>query len=85
MPSYNHETPGANAVDMQDQALPPRTEESYTRWIERFVRFHRAAAGEWVHPSDMSAEHVETFLTYLAVHRRVAATLGSDLATSRSE
>jgi len=51
----------------------PRTEEAYTRWIERFVRFHRAAAGEWVYPSDMSAEHVETFLTYLAVHRRVAA------------
>ncbi len=47
----------------------PRTEESYTRWIERFLRFHREAAGLWVHPSDMSAEHVEAFLTYLVVRR----------------
>jgi len=29
-----------------------RTEESYTRWIEQFLRFHRDAAGEWIHPRD---------------------------------
>jgi integron integrase len=51
----------------------PRTEVSYTRWIVRFLRFHRHQAGEWVHPRDMSADHVESFLTYLAVDRHVAA------------
>jgi len=51
----------------------PRTQSSYVRWIERFLRFHRDAAGKWIHPRDMSAEHVESFLTDLAVRRRVAA------------
>ena len=50
-----------------------RTEESYTRWIERFLRFHRARFGGWIHPIDMTASHVESFLTDLAVHRNVAA------------
>ena len=48
----------------------PRTEASYTRWI---VRFHRDAMGVWIHPGDMTAEHVESFLTHLAVRRHVAA------------
>jgi len=51
----------------------PRTEESYVRWIERFLRFHRSKAGEWIHPLDMTADHVESFLTDLAVRRHVAA------------
>jgi len=42
-------------------------------WIERFLRFHRDAAGVWVHSRDMTAEHVESFLTNLAVRRKVAA------------
>jgi len=42
-------------------------------WIERFLRFHREAADHWVHPRDTLAEHVEAFLTYLAVRRRVSA------------
>ena len=50
-----------------------RTEDSYTRWIERFLRFHRAKAGDWIHPSNMSTDHVESFLTDLAVRRHVAA------------
>jgi len=51
----------------------PRTEQSYTRWINHFLRFHRDKTGGWIHPRDMTAEHVESFLTHLAVHRRVAA------------
>jgi len=51
----------------------PRTEDSYIRWIERFLRFHRDTAGQWIHPRDMSAEHVEAFLTHLAARCRVAA------------
>lgn len=27
----------------------PRTEESYTRWINHFLRFHREKAGKWIH------------------------------------
>ena len=51
----------------------PRTEDSYVRWIERFLRFHRTQAGEWVHPRDMAADHVESFLTDLAIRRHVSA------------
>jgi len=51
----------------------PRTEASYTRWIVRFLRFHHDATGAWTHPREMSAEHVESFLTHLAVGRHVAA------------
>jgi len=48
---------------MPDQALLPATQQSYGRWIERFLRFHRNTA----------ADHVESFLTHLAVSRRVSA------------
>jgi site-specific recombinase XerD len=51
----------------------PRTEAAYTRWIERFLRFHRETAGEWVHPRNMRSHDVEAFLTHLAVHRHVSA------------
>ena len=51
----------------------PRTEESYVRWIERFLRFHREKTGDWIHPQNMTADHVESFLTDLAVHCLVAA------------
>jgi len=51
----------------------PRTEESYARWVERFLRFHRDTVGKWIHLQDMTAAHVESFLTYLAVSRDVAA------------
>ena len=50
-----------------------RTEESYTCWIERSLRFHRARAGVWIHPMDITAGRVESFLTDLAVHRNVSA------------
>ena len=51
----------------------PRTEESYTRCIGRFLGFHREAAEQWIHPCKMPAEHVESFLTHSAVRRRGAA------------
>ena len=50
-----------------------RTETSYCRWIERFLRFHRTQTGTWVHPDTMTSKHVESFLTHLAVDRHVAA------------
>ncbi len=45
-----------------------RTETAYVDWIRRFVRFHNRR-----HPRDLGPEHVEAFLTYLAVQRNVAA------------
>ncbi|THB72752.1 MAG: integron integrase [Gammaproteobacteria bacterium] len=45
-----------------------RTEESYIDWIRRFVLFH-----EKRHPSDMGTFEIQTYLTHLAVDRKVAA------------
>jgi site-specific recombinase XerD len=53
--------------------LARRTTQTYTRWVQDFLRFHRQRAGRWIHPRDMSAADVEAFLTHLAVNRRVAA------------
>lgn len=44
-----------------------RTEQSYIYWIRYFIRFHRMR-----HPGTMSKEHVEAFLTYLAVNKKVS-------------
>ena len=45
-----------------------RTEQVYTDWIKRFIRFHDKR-----HPKDMGAPEIEAFLTHLAVKGRVSA------------
>jgi integron integrase len=45
-----------------------RTETAYVDWVHRFVNFHQRR-----HPRELDAEHVESFLTHLAVQRNVAA------------
>ncbi len=51
-----------------------RTEEAYVGWILDFVRFARdQAAGQWVHPVSLGDHDIESYLTHLAVDRRVAA------------
>lgn len=45
-----------------------RTEEAYVGWIRRFIRFHHTR-----HPSEMGEREVTTFLTSLAIARRVSA------------
>lgn len=45
-----------------------RTEQSYVAWIRRYILFHNKR-----HPQDMGREEIETFLTYLAINRKVAA------------
>ncbi len=45
-----------------------RTENAYTQWIRRFVRFHRPR-----HPRDLGPEDVKEFLRWLAVERKVTA------------
>src|SRR5699024_4700345 len=45
-----------------------RTEKTYVAWIRRFILFHGKR-----HPRQMGKAEVETFLSYLAVERHVAA------------
>ncbi|MEM6458120.1 MAG: tyrosine-type recombinase/integrase [Planctomycetota bacterium] len=50
-----------------------RTEQAYGRWIERYLRFHRERAGRWVAPEALGEAGIESFLTHLAVGRKVAS------------
>ena len=45
-----------------------RTEKTYVDWILRFIRFNNLR-----HPGEMGEQEVVSFLTHLAVDRRVAA------------
>lgn len=45
----------------------PSTEKSYAHWIRRYILFHHKA-----HPSALGEQHVEAFLTHLAVRRQVS-------------
>lgn len=44
-----------------------RTEKTYLYWIRDYIRFHHLQ-----HPKDLAAEHVVSFLSYLANSRDVA-------------
>lgn len=44
------------------------TEKAYVYWVRFYIRFHNLQ-----HPAEMSASHVEAFLQYLSVKRKVAA------------
>lgn len=77
----------SNHPDLRAPAVPPRmrlldqvrarirvkhysirTEEAHVDWIKRYIRFHDKR-----HPSELSAAHVERFMSYLATERDVAA------------
>jgi integron integrase len=45
-----------------------RTEESYLRWMKQYILFHNKR-----HPSEMGEPEVTSFLSHLAVNRKVAA------------
>ena len=45
-----------------------RTEQSYIQWIRRYIYFHGKR-----HPEDMGEEEISSFLTHLAVDRKVSA------------
>ena len=45
-----------------------RTEKAYSYWVKYFVKFHN-----YKHPVQMSAQHVQEFLNYLAVKENVSA------------
>ncbi len=44
-----------------------RTEEAYVYWVKKFIRFHQMR-----HPRDMGQREVESFLTMMAVERKVS-------------
>ena len=45
-----------------------RTEQSYIQWVRRFILFHNKR-----HPENMGEKEISSFLTDLAVNRKVAA------------
>ena len=45
-----------------------RTEKTYIHWIKSYLHFHSMQ-----HPRNLGAEHIETYLTHLAVNRNVSA------------
>lgn len=55
------------AEEMHTRRYAKRTIETYLYWIKFFILFHKKQ-----HPKDLSNEHVEQFLTHLAVTRHVA-------------
>ena len=50
-----------------------RTEKAYVAWMEQLFHFEHKRCGRWIHPSDMSSNDINRFLTHLAVHRNVSA------------
>ena len=52
---------------MRRLGLATRTEKAYIGWIRRFI-----LANDKRHPKELSKEHVERFLTYLAVDGKVS-------------
>jgi len=45
-----------------------RTEKSYINWIKRYIKFHDTR-----HPSELNETHLQSYLEYLAVDKKVAA------------
>lgn len=54
--------------EVRARQLSLRTEEAYTGWIRRYLRFHRTSD-----PGSLGGEQVADFLAHLAVERRVSS------------
>jgi integron integrase len=55
-----------NAIRCRHYSI--RTEHSYVEWIKQYILFHGKQ-----HPENMDDTHISSFLTYLAVDRKVAS------------
>jgi integron integrase len=53
---------------LQRKHYSKRTQDTYLRWIRRFLRFH-----DLKHPRSMGKNEIESFLNYLAIDRKVSA------------
>ena len=49
------------------QHYSQNTVQTYTYWVRQYVLFHKTQ-----HPRDLSVQHLEAFLTHLAVERHVS-------------
>ncbi len=58
---------------MRVRHMSYRSEQTYVGWVTRYVRFHAARAGRFVHPRDLREPDVEAFLNHLANDLDVAA------------
>lgn len=54
--------------ELQARHYSRRTEESYIRWVKRFIYFHGKR-----HPEGMGGSEINEFLTHLAVKEKVSA------------
>jgi len=54
-----------------------RTEQSYMEWIRGFILFHNKR-----HPEQMGANETESFLTHLAVIRKVCCSVQANIKTN---
>ena len=52
---------------MRARHLSPRTEQAYTGWIKRYIRYHGMR-----HPAELGETEVVAYLTYLAAERQVS-------------
>lgn len=52
---------------MRSKHLLYSTEKTYIYWIQNYIRFH-----EHRDPSTMGGDEVDSYLTYLAINRKVA-------------
>jgi integron integrase len=55
-------------LELRARHYSPRTEDAYSAWVARFVRFHGCR-----HPKEMGESEVNAFLTHLAVAGAVSA------------
>jgi len=53
---------------MRTSSYSSKTIEAYTHWIKEFIRFNNTR-----HPRELGKEHLEKYLTHLAVERDVSA------------
>jgi integron integrase len=56
------------AAILRTKRYSPRTVEIYSKWVVRYVRFHKLR-----HPRTLDSQHVREFLTYLALRAKVSA------------
>ena len=71
-PNSEPPRPGRLMIQLRDalgaRHYSPRTEQAYTLWTRRYIRFHGMR-----HPADMGDAEINEFVTYLAVDQKVSA------------
>ena len=63
---------GQLADAIRARRYSPRTEEAYRSWVRRYVLYHGIR-----HPAELGAQHVNDFLTHLAVKEGASASTQS--------